>query len=153
VIDDEEMVAARPPGNVGALANLDIAVGPENRRAPVAERAEAVTPSDDLKNSRRFMVALTYTHDPTENDDRRARAARHVAVSAAGTAARHARRGIALNVFSMFSIPPAQYMIIGHVAGVAARLAIDAHAAVQDVDAGALCATVRSQRAVFDDQQ
>jgi hypothetical protein len=46
-----------------------------------------------------------------------------------------------------------QYMIIGHAAGVAARLAIDAHAAVQDVDAGALRATLRSQRAVFDDQQ
>jgi FAD dependent oxidoreductase len=46
-----------------------------------------------------------------------------------------------------------QYMIIGHAAGVAAKLAIDAHAAVQDVDAGALRATLRSQRAVFDDQQ
>jgi FAD dependent oxidoreductase len=43
-----------------------------------------------------------------------------------------------------------QYMIIGHAAGVAARLAIDANAAVQDVDARALREKLRSQRTVFD---
>jgi hypothetical protein len=43
-----------------------------------------------------------------------------------------------------------QYMIIGHAAGAAARLAIDAHAAVQDVDAAALRRKLESQRAVFD---
>lgn len=43
-----------------------------------------------------------------------------------------------------------QYMIIGHAAGVAARLAIDAHAAVQDVDTEALRRKLASQRAVFD---
>jgi hypothetical protein len=42
-----------------------------------------------------------------------------------------------------------QYMIIGHAAGVAAKLAIDAGGAVQDVDAAALRARLRSQRAVF----
>ena len=46
-----------------------------------------------------------------------------------------------------------QYMIIGHAAGLAAKLAIDAHAAVQDVDAGALRAKLRFQGAVFDDQK
>ncbi|HEX9368738.1 MAG TPA: FAD-dependent oxidoreductase, partial [Vicinamibacterales bacterium] len=43
-----------------------------------------------------------------------------------------------------------QYMILGHAAGVAARLAIEAHAAVQDVDVAALRGTLGSQRAVFD---
>lgn len=46
-----------------------------------------------------------------------------------------------------------QYMIIGHAAGVAAKLAIDAHGSVQDVDAAALRAKLRSQRAVFDYQK
>jgi hypothetical protein len=46
-----------------------------------------------------------------------------------------------------------QYMIIGHAAGVAARLAIDAGGAVQDVDAAALRRKLASQRAVFDYQQ
>jgi hypothetical protein len=43
-----------------------------------------------------------------------------------------------------------QYMIIGHAAGVAARLAIDADGAVQDVDPAALGRKLESQRAVFD---
>jgi FAD dependent oxidoreductase len=43
-----------------------------------------------------------------------------------------------------------QYMIIGHAAGVAARLAIDGNGAVQDVDAGALRKKLGSQRAVFE---
>lgn len=43
-----------------------------------------------------------------------------------------------------------QYMIIGHAAGVAAKLAIDAGAAVQDVNVAALVAKLQSQRAVFE---
>ena len=42
-----------------------------------------------------------------------------------------------------------QYMIIGHAAGVAAKFAIAGGLAVQDVDAAALGARLRSQRAVF----
>jgi FAD dependent oxidoreductase len=42
-----------------------------------------------------------------------------------------------------------QYMIIGHAAGVAAKMAIEGRTAVQDVDSGALVARLRSQRAVF----
>jgi hypothetical protein len=43
-----------------------------------------------------------------------------------------------------------QYMIIGHAAGVAARLAIDRSTPVQDVDVAALRARLAAQRAVFD---
>jgi hypothetical protein len=43
-----------------------------------------------------------------------------------------------------------QYMIIGHAAGVAAKMAIAGGLAVQDVDVRALAATLRSQRAVFE---
>jgi hypothetical protein len=43
-----------------------------------------------------------------------------------------------------------QYMIIGHAAGVAAKMAIAAGLAVQDVDTRALAAKLRSQRAVFE---
>ena len=43
-----------------------------------------------------------------------------------------------------------QYMILGHAAGLAARLAIDAGGAIQDVDAGALGRKLASQRAVFE---
>jgi hypothetical protein len=46
-----------------------------------------------------------------------------------------------------------QYMIIGHAAGVAARMAIDGSGVVQDVDAAALRAKLASQRAVFDFKQ
>jgi hypothetical protein len=42
-----------------------------------------------------------------------------------------------------------QYMILGHAAGVAAKMAIDRNAAVQDVDTAALAAKLKSQRAVF----
>ena len=42
-----------------------------------------------------------------------------------------------------------QYMIIGHAAGIAAKMAIDRQQAVQDVDAAALAAKLRTQRAVF----
>jgi hypothetical protein len=42
-----------------------------------------------------------------------------------------------------------QYMIIGHAAGVAAKLAIDRKIALQDVDAAALAARLKAQRAVF----
>jgi hypothetical protein len=44
-----------------------------------------------------------------------------------------------------------QYMIIGHAAGVAARMAIDKGVAVQDVDPEALSARLRAQRAVMDE--
>jgi hypothetical protein len=43
-----------------------------------------------------------------------------------------------------------QYMIIGQAAGVAAKMAIERNIAVQDVDAGALGAKLKSQRAVFE---
>jgi hypothetical protein len=43
-----------------------------------------------------------------------------------------------------------QYMIVGHAAGVAAKMAIDRKSAVQDVDRQALSARLRSQRAVLD---
>jgi FAD-dependent oxidoreductase family protein len=46
-----------------------------------------------------------------------------------------------------------QYMIIGHAAGVAAKLAIDGGGAVQDVDIAALRTRLASQRAVFDYKQ
>src|SRR5207237_7193686 len=42
-----------------------------------------------------------------------------------------------------------QYMIIGHAAGVAAKMAIDGKQAVQDVDTRALSAKLLSQRAVL----
>jgi hypothetical protein len=41
-------------------------------------------------------------------------------------------------------------MIIGHAAGVAAKMAITGALAVQDVDPRALAAKLRSQRAVFE---
>jgi hypothetical protein len=43
-----------------------------------------------------------------------------------------------------------QYMIIGQAAGAAAKMAIDGRRAVQDVDAAALSAKLRSQGAVFE---
>ena len=43
-----------------------------------------------------------------------------------------------------------QYMIIGHAAGVAAKMAIDAKVAVQDVDTKALIDKLRSQGAVME---
>jgi hypothetical protein len=43
-----------------------------------------------------------------------------------------------------------QYMIIGQAAGVAAKLALDAGKAVQDVDPAALAARLRKQQAVLD---
>jgi hypothetical protein len=42
-----------------------------------------------------------------------------------------------------------QYMIIGQAAGVAAKMAIDGHQPVQDVDTRALSAKLASQRAVL----
>ena len=42
-----------------------------------------------------------------------------------------------------------QYMIVGQAAGVAAKMAIDGHLAVQDVDTRALAAKLTSQRAVL----
>ena len=42
-----------------------------------------------------------------------------------------------------------QYMIVGHAAGVAARMAIERKQAVQDIDTAALSAKLKSQRAVF----
>jgi hypothetical protein len=42
-----------------------------------------------------------------------------------------------------------QYMIVGHAAGVAAKMAIDRKQAVQDVDPRALAAKLKSQRAVL----
>ena len=42
-----------------------------------------------------------------------------------------------------------QYMIVGHAAGVAAKMAIDRKTPVQDVDPAALGAKLKSQRAVF----
>jgi hypothetical protein len=43
-----------------------------------------------------------------------------------------------------------QYMILGHAAGVAARMAIERGVAVQDVDNAALTARLKSQGAVFE---
>jgi hypothetical protein len=43
-----------------------------------------------------------------------------------------------------------QYMIIGQAAGVAAKMAVEKKIAVQDVDAAALTAKLRSQRAVME---
>ncbi|MGI8672009.1 MAG: FAD-dependent oxidoreductase [Luteitalea sp.] len=43
-----------------------------------------------------------------------------------------------------------QYMIIGHAAGVAAKMALDADVAVQAIDSAALSAKLKGQRAVFD---
>jgi hypothetical protein len=43
-----------------------------------------------------------------------------------------------------------QYMIIGQAAGVAAKMAVDGNLAVQDVDAKALTARLRAQRAVIE---
>jgi hypothetical protein len=43
-----------------------------------------------------------------------------------------------------------QYMILGHAAGVAAKMAIDAKKAVQQVDTQALTAKLRAQRAVME---
>jgi hypothetical protein len=43
-----------------------------------------------------------------------------------------------------------QYMIAGHAAGVAAKLAVDAGVAVQDVDRAALTAKLRAQHAVLE---
>jgi hypothetical protein len=43
-----------------------------------------------------------------------------------------------------------QYMIIGHAAGVAAKMAIDGGVAVQDVDVRALATKLRSERAIFE---
>jgi hypothetical protein len=43
-----------------------------------------------------------------------------------------------------------QYMIVGHAAGVAAKMAIDRNVAVQDVDTVVLAAKLKSQRTVFD---
>ena len=42
-----------------------------------------------------------------------------------------------------------QYMIVGHAAGVAAKMAIGRKQAVQDIDTAALSARLKSQRAVF----
>ncbi len=46
-----------------------------------------------------------------------------------------------------------QYMIVGHAAGVAAKMAIDRKQAVQDIDTRALAAKLKSQRAVFGDNK
>ena len=43
-----------------------------------------------------------------------------------------------------------QYMIVGHAAGVAAKMAIEKKQPVQDVDTAALSAKLKSQRAVFE---
>lgn len=43
-----------------------------------------------------------------------------------------------------------QYMIIGHAAGVAARMAIDGNVPVQAIDAAALSVKLKQQRAVFE---
>jgi hypothetical protein len=43
-----------------------------------------------------------------------------------------------------------QYMIIGHAAGVAAKIAIEKRSSVQEVDAKALGEKLKSQRAVFE---
>lgn len=43
-----------------------------------------------------------------------------------------------------------QYMIIGHAAGIAAKMAIERNIPVQEVDTAALSATLKAQRAVFE---
>jgi FAD dependent oxidoreductase len=43
-----------------------------------------------------------------------------------------------------------QYMILGHATGVAARMALRAGVAVQDVDTAALSARLKEKRAVFE---
>jgi hypothetical protein len=43
-----------------------------------------------------------------------------------------------------------QYMIVGHAAGVAAKLAIDGQVAVQDVDVTALRTRLSAQRAILE---
>jgi hypothetical protein len=43
-----------------------------------------------------------------------------------------------------------QYMIIGHAAGIAAKMAIDAGVAVQDIDSRALTSKLRAQHAVME---
>lgn len=43
-----------------------------------------------------------------------------------------------------------QYMIIGHAAGVAAKMAIERNVSVQEIDAAALTAKLKLQRAVFE---
>jgi len=45
-----------------------------------------------------------------------------------------------------------QYMIVGHGAGVAAKMAIDRQQAVQDIDTRALAARLKSQRAVLSEK-
>ena len=42
-----------------------------------------------------------------------------------------------------------QYMILGHAAGLAAKMAIDGKVAMQDIDVAALQARLKAQRAVF----
>jgi hypothetical protein len=44
-------------------------------------------------------------------------------------------------------------MIVGHAAGVAAKMAIEAQQAVQDIDTRALATKLKSQRAVFGDNK
>jgi len=46
-----------------------------------------------------------------------------------------------------------QYMIVGHAAGIAAKMAIDRQQAVQDIDTRELAAKLKSQRAVFADSK
>ena len=43
-----------------------------------------------------------------------------------------------------------QYMIIGHAAGIAAKMAIDAKVPLQDIDRAKLQETLKAQRAVFE---
>ena len=45
-----------------------------------------------------------------------------------------------------------QYMIVGHAAGVAAKMAIEGQQAVQDIDTRALAAKLKSQRAVLSEK-
>src|ERR1022692_3283785 len=45
-----------------------------------------------------------------------------------------------------------QYMILGHAAGVAARLAVESGKAVQDIDVSALMATLRKEGAILESQ-
>ena len=52
-------------------------------------------------------------------------------------------------VYSTVRMEP-QYMILGQAAGVAAKMAIDKDAAVQDIDTQALAAKLRKQKAVME---